>query len=741
MNYIYDWILNDIRLLNQCDEVQHIQYEVVEDQVFVTFELEFSLYAQASEDRIQSPESIKLVYQNTSQLNQPQVLAVRKKFPRDLPHINPTSRDKSPSICLWRKGGTETLYKQRGIIEVVRILQLWLEDASLQRLEQDGWEPSPRISFLSFHCDVPKLQKMVVNANNSNSIFLSTCFGLFFETKGDYVFGYSKGGMLLNKKTFNKHTKLKKSEQLTQSFSLDSEKIVELRMVIVTPPIDLVDSQHNANEIHSIDDLKCYGNYCSLDIALNVIEKEFSDSKDDRGTIVVVAHRRPLPLIPDIQGLSENRIERAIELVPFLIHKKQGKITVRFLSLRSNVDSKVLSDISNYEVVQGRLGIIGCGSLGSTIVDQLARAGHTDITLWDMDCLEAHNSARHVCAHSVYDFPNVVTKAHLVGKHIKCLSEDHKVNVESKNQYFDLDNNRPFCRNAMHLIDTTASDLDRYWHDFPECSVSRLYISDEGRIGLIQTQPKSGIPDMLDLDAKLYLLASDHAEIYQWLSRQSGLSTTLIGLSCSSDTLKMPWSTVVNHASSLIPSLKKQFMTDKPLLGVNIVDEFGVPKGYKQLGDSDSLAFISKLVIDNNGTQWRVSVSTDVIQKMQNVKIKHMPREAGGYLLGLYNIESHRISVVFASEGKFNSTNSRLDLEPINNDPEIPSILKYSCEMLVPLGTWHSHPNSTSKESLTDMSTYNDVISNAEQLLPFVMLIQGSDELNILVGYNRSILK
>ena len=126
---------------------------------------------------------------------------------------------------------------------------------------------------------------------------------------------------------------------------------------------------------------------------------------------------------------------------------------------------------------------------------------------------------------------------------------------------------------------------------------------------------------------------------------------------------------------------------------------------------------------------------------MQNVKIKHMPREAGGYLLGLYNIESHRISVVFASEGKFNSTNSRLDLEPINNDPEIPSILKYSCEMLVPLGTWHSHPNSTSKESLTDMSTYNDVISNAEQLLPFVMLIQGSDELNILVGYNRSILK
>lgn len=737
MNDIHDWIINDIRLLKQCDGVQNVQYEVVEKQVLVEFELEFPLYAQILDDRVQSPESIRLVYINKPELNQPQVLAVRYGFPRCLPHINPTSNDEPPSICLWRKGGTETLYKQRGIVEVIHILQQWLEDASLCELERDGWEPSPRTSFVSFHCDIPKLQQMICHNNNSNTIFLSQGVGVFFDFKGDNIYGMSTSYNVLNKKTFKDSKKTKKSEQLTQLFSLNSEKCINLKVVLVIPPIDFVDSYRNSSAINTIEDLRKYGRYDSLNIVLDVIENEFSGSKENRGVIVVVAHRRPLPIISDIQGLSNNPKERAIELAPFLIHRKKGSVSVRFLSIRSNVDANVFSDISNYKVASGRLGIIGCGALGSTIADQLARAGHTDITLWDMDCLEAHNSARHICTHSTYDIPHAITKSYLVGKHIESLSQDHKKNIEMKSKYFDLEQNRTFCRNAMHLIDTTASDLDRYWHNIPECAVSRLYISDEGRVGLIQTQPKSGVPDMLDLDAKLYLLACEHKEIQLWLSRQNGLSTTLVGLSCSSDTLKMPWSTVINHASALVPSLKKQFSIDQPLIGLNLVDEFGVPNGYKQLGDSESLNFDSYSIVDNNGISWRVSVSCDVLKKIQSIKNRYTPREAGGYLLGLYNIESHRISIVFASEGKFNSTCSTLELEPLDKDPEAPSVLKESCGMLVPLGTWHSHPVSTSKESHTDISTYRSAVNNTEQLLPFVMLIHGNDEPNILVGYNR----
>lgn len=38
-----------------------------------------------------------------------------------------------------------------------------------------------------------------------------------------------------------------------------------------------------------------------------------------------------------------------------------------------------------------RIHIVGCGSVGSTIAENLARCGITKITLWDFDKVEAHN--------------------------------------------------------------------------------------------------------------------------------------------------------------------------------------------------------------------------------------------------------------------------------------------------------------------------------------------------------------
>ena len=41
--------------------------------------------------------------------------------------------------------------------------------------------------------------------------------------------------------------------------------------------------------------------------------------------------------------------------------------------------------------VKGRVHIIGCGSVGSTIAENLARCGVTKFTLYDFDVVEAHN--------------------------------------------------------------------------------------------------------------------------------------------------------------------------------------------------------------------------------------------------------------------------------------------------------------------------------------------------------------
>ncbi|MFW7524799.1 ThiF family adenylyltransferase [Vibrio ostreicida] len=738
MSAVQDWINYDIRQLSLHDDVTNLVAEITDDKVHVSFDLSFIQYAQVLDLRIRFPEKITLVYLNKLERNAPEILATRESFPHNLPHLNPVKKEEPASLCLWRKGGTDTLYKQKGILETIKILQGWLEDASLGRLNKDGWEPSPRTSLVSFHMDVPKLQEMVANPKNENSVYVAESACFFFKLSQENIVGISRGFKILNRKVINSDSLPKKQDRLAQPVDLEKKELITLKVVLSIPPIDRIDSYHTPHKINTFEDLKGYSDYESLQKTLSAIEKEFDESKDEQGVIVLIAHRRPLPLIEEIMGLAENEEHRKVELLPFFIHKTKSNISVQFLSLRSEITDKELGDISGYAPVEGNIGIIGCGSLGSTIADQIARLGHSNITLWDIDCLEAHNTARHVSVHSTFDVPLLITKANLVGEHIKSMSTTHKkcVTVESHN--FSLNQDHKTVQQALHIIDATASDLEKYWQSAPNCPVSRVYISDEGRVGIIQTQPQSGIPDMLDLDAFLLLLSKNDSDIQNWLSRQSTLSSKLVGLSCSSETLELPWSSILNHASSMVPALKQQFSTPSPLIGINILDKNGFPKGYKEVGNEKNLNFLSKTVKDNEGIEWKISIHQSVINKIDLTLEKHSPREAGGYLLGLFSLETHRVSIVFASEGKFKSSPSYLELEAIENDPEIGAIEQSSHSMLVPLGTWHSHPNSSDNESDRDVSTYHNIIKDPEQVLPFVMLIRGKDDVNLLIGLNRT---
>lgn len=48
-------------------------------------------------------------------------------------------------------------------------------------------------------------------------------------------------------------------------------------------------------------------------------------------------------------------------------------------------------DFFQPEKDEARIHIIGCGSVGSTLAENLARCGVTKMTLWDFDNVEAHN--------------------------------------------------------------------------------------------------------------------------------------------------------------------------------------------------------------------------------------------------------------------------------------------------------------------------------------------------------------
>lgn len=66
------------------------------------------------------------------------------------------------------------------------------------------------------------------------------------------------------------------------------------------------------------------------------------------------------------------------------------------------------------EKVQARIHIVGCGSVGSTIAENLVRVGLTNFTLYDFDTVEAHNIGNQMFWHSQIGKPKTEALAQIL---------------------------------------------------------------------------------------------------------------------------------------------------------------------------------------------------------------------------------------------------------------------------------------------------------------------------------------
>lgn len=73
-------------------------------------------------------------------------------------------------------------------------------------------------------------------------------------------------------------------------------------------------------------------------------------------------------------------------------------------------------DFFDPSMCKDRLHIIGCGAIGSTVAENLARFGLTKITLYDFDVVEAHNIANQMFTQEDIGKPKVVAVAEYLKK-------------------------------------------------------------------------------------------------------------------------------------------------------------------------------------------------------------------------------------------------------------------------------------------------------------------------------------
>lgn len=67
-------------------------------------------------------------------------------------------------------------------------------------------------------------------------------------------------------------------------------------------------------------------------------------------------------------------------------------------------------------MLKGRVHIIGCGSVGSTVAENLARFGVTDMVLYDFDKVEEHNIVNQMFTQEDIGKPKVEAVAEYISK-------------------------------------------------------------------------------------------------------------------------------------------------------------------------------------------------------------------------------------------------------------------------------------------------------------------------------------
>ncbi|WP_342609136.1 Mov34/MPN/PAD-1 family protein [Vibrio tritonius] len=723
-----DWLIQDIRIISQIPYISNVTHSHMDGYADICFDLTYGDYAQASEERLSNPEPIKLRYNLSKLPSKPAFLSNRDTFPKNLPHLNPVSEDHPTSICLWRKGGNSSLYEQKGIASCLEVLKDWLEDASLEKLQHDGWEPTPRGGVISFNINLGEWQEIAINPKNCGKI-LSIPSGMLISNKS----GMPQIGWVIPQYDIKIQ---KNNNHFFRSFKYN--EVSKIRTYFLVPDEDFIESDHSSLKLDSFNNLLAYSKNKQLSQAIQFAQS-CKKPKGCSAVVLAIAHRRPLPLIKEIPSISTIENASKVEITTILIVHDNKDFSFHELETKSPATPEMLAKISGIDKFDKDISVLGCGSVGSAISDFLMRAGHKHFSLWDDDVFEAHNNARHVLHQTRSE--RAITALEFKSYKLRARIEEinHEATVRHFIRRFNSDEVSKLRKNT-HVIDATGEAIEPSWlHDLT-VPYSRVFITDTGNLAFQLTQVPDNIADMLDIEAVLFSMASNNNRIKEWLQRESHLSNTMLGLSCSSTTMEMPWFKISNHVSSLMPSLLQQIKSPSISVVMNDLDPDGSPKGLTTFNvDDPKFKFQKAEVKDSQEIIWTITFNQAVLDKIHEVRENLLPREAAGYLLGLYNVNTKRISIVIATQGQFNSSSSSATLASIENDSEAQKTLTDSNNMLKPLGTWHSHPGSSAQPSPTDERTFDELLSIKERTLPTVMLICANSDTHFLVGINRDI--
>jgi len=702
--------------------------------VVIAFELTLPVFAAPAAD-IRAVEPIRLIWKTAEEIGirAPELRSGRVDFPRRLPHLNSVRSDEPVSFCV-SMAGPDPVYRRFGIAGLVLRLENWLIDAAATGMADTNWHP-----------------EVMQEERNPKAPLAFLDLGFFLSRADKLAQGAAVAGMAtghnarrvlkLTAKTVDLHRAEGSEKSLlagacnVNSFMTDPDKNTDWIGPWILVRIPGVVAETVFEPMTNLEDLyrvlSRFGGDSALKNALVDVQHGGTYGRSrthrDKSAVLIVAIQRPSSVSHIETALPDGHPALRFDLGVYqLIAGTQTQLEDKDNSLARAFAwpvprSQMFQRVTGLDRPIPPTLMLGCGALGSAVVQHLLRAGVNRLTLCDRDLIRPHNLARLTATFEnvldmKVDWLEKVADALQPGAHLLDDTEiGRTVSIEKKDDdlvTLDEEEFQALFRASDLIVDATADSRVR--ERIAGCSVrppvSRLEIYDRGRIGILSQESATLTPDLFDLYALLVALGAERKAsnpLGDWLARESeeGLTedTITTGLGCASATMRMPGWTAAQHAAAFLPVLTQSGAADTgdhARLGVNALTADGEPLGLTWM---DVPSFIAVKTC----TEWTLRVTQPVIDRLKALRQTALPVETGGYLFGCWSRTARRVTVVAATPAPPGTvgTPGGLTLTAAEACPKVRALRRRSADRLCLVGTWHSHPGDDHSPSAIDLAT------------------------------------
>jgi len=641
---------------------------------------------------VKSIERVVLEFPNEFPFKSPQVY-LREDFNRNFAHINPIIDKFNP--CIFEGSLNELIQQPLWMDGILDQLVDWLETSASDSMinPNQGWEP--------------------MRVDDNNGFIIYDRMYLDQEHIEQNIFHFSIMYKKTKTKDFIISRVLRNEERLIDDFKSS---------VLFCFSSHTVSEEYLSANIRNFVDLVGFARKNKIDNFKSSVNSNFEKLKEDRIALLFISFfiKRPCFVI----NTNSN-----IEILHFTLEVKQHKKNNNEFHQNSKVTILAGLNFPNSAVLQQFSGVkkvtsdnqkivqIGCGSLGSKIAMHLGRNGNDNFVLIDNKYFVPNNNARH----ALFSSSSIITKVEILRDAMYKLGLTNIKKIDKS--IFDIANLE--TSNEDIIIDSTASmSVNNYLTKQPiNGRLIHTSLYHNGTIAFVGIEGKDRCVKVIDLIAYMYHSCTEDKEIakkitdthanYQSTGQGCGSFTTV----CSDATISISSAGM----SNLIQNKIDDEFSDNGELALGIMDE-------NNLGMKWNIQCFEPLEVKTvKGIQnenWEIRIFQHVLESIKVESLTWDVLETGGILIGHISIPTQTIIITGQLEAPEDSVRGKTKFSSgvKGLSHKIQEIEHSSAMMITQLGTWHSHPNTSSNPSSTDLNSKKEMYKDRNEM-PTVCLI------------------